>query len=242
MHTRLKHFSLPKDNYGGWKVVYVIGDLFLDSDYKFEGNKMLVKCEDSYIHLLKKLVLSIKYLYEVHNIKEGVIRAGDDLVFNEENLLSFISMENKPDYFGRCGIDPQTPNVISSVMDMFMVNYYLTHQDDFSNPQHNLKGVNINAYVRRANVTRVAAGVVYFISNASCKILVDHMENINFNIFHLDVDTQSYPYTIEDCAVGFILFKGGVELTHSPYMYTDLYLPGQPGIKNFIAGHTNLYK
>ena len=27
LHTRLKHFHLPKDEYVGWKVIYVIGDL-----------------------------------------------------------------------------------------------------------------------------------------------------------------------------------------------------------------------
>ena len=37
LDTRLKHFKLPKDNYGGWKVIYVIGDLFLDSDYKMNA-------------------------------------------------------------------------------------------------------------------------------------------------------------------------------------------------------------
>ena len=242
LNTRLKQFSLPQDEYAGWKVVYVIGDLFLPSDYEMRGNLLVVKCEDSYIHLLKKLVLSLKYVYEIYNVKEGVLRAGDDLVFNEKNLLSFISMENKPEYFGRCGINPETPNALTSVVDMFMVNYYLSHPEDFSNPQHNLKGVDISTYARRANVCRAASGVVYFISSRCCTLLISHMEAIKFDIFHFDMNTQSYPYTIEDCAVSFILFKGGIELTHSSYMYTDLYYLGAPDITNFIAGHTNLYK
>jgi UDP-3-O-acyl-N-acetylglucosamine deacetylase len=90
INTRLKDFKLPKDEYAGWKVIYVIGDLFLDCDYKLVGNFLIVKCEDSYIHLLKKLVMSLKYLYEIYDIKGGVLRCGDDLVFNEDLLQSFL--------------------------------------------------------------------------------------------------------------------------------------------------------
>jgi hypothetical protein len=89
--TRVKHFKLPKNEYAGWKVIYVIGDLFLDCDYKFENEFLFVKCEDSYIHLLKKLVLSLKYLYQTFDIKEGVLRAGDDLLFNEDILVKFLN-------------------------------------------------------------------------------------------------------------------------------------------------------
>jgi hypothetical protein len=50
---------------------------------------MYIKCEDSYLHLFKKLVLSLKYLKECFNIKEGILRCGDDLIFNENNLVNF---------------------------------------------------------------------------------------------------------------------------------------------------------
>ena len=52
--TRIKHLKLPKTEYAGWKVIYVIGDMFLDRDYKFIDDFLIIKCEDSYIHLLKK--------------------------------------------------------------------------------------------------------------------------------------------------------------------------------------------
>ena len=104
LDTRIKHFKLPKNDYGGWKVIYVIGDLFLDCDYKFvsssgssagaheahEADFLIIKCEDSYIHLLKKLGLALKYLYETFDIKEGVLRANDDLIFNESMLRAFL--------------------------------------------------------------------------------------------------------------------------------------------------------
>ena len=88
-NTRLPQFKLPQDNYGDWKVIYVIGDLFLDREYSLHENVMTIRCEDSYIHLLKKLVLALKYVYELYDIQEGVLRCGDDLIFNEQLLQNF---------------------------------------------------------------------------------------------------------------------------------------------------------
>ena len=42
--------------------------------------------------------------------------------------------------------------------DYFMVEYYLTHPEDFFNPQHNLKGVNILRYIKRPQVNIEACG------------------------------------------------------------------------------------
>ena len=92
--TRLRENNL-KENYENWKVIKVIGDLFLDCDYKLEGNLMTIKCEDSYLHILKKMVLSLKYIYEIFDIKEGILRCGDDLIFNENNLVTFLKSSKK---------------------------------------------------------------------------------------------------------------------------------------------------
>ena len=73
INTRLKQCSL-REVYNNWKIVYVIGDLFLDANYKLGKNFLTIKCEDSYIHLFKKLVLALKYVYEIFEIKEGVLR------------------------------------------------------------------------------------------------------------------------------------------------------------------------
>jgi hypothetical protein len=127
--TRLKEFSLHKTSYNNWEVIYVIGDLFLEKDYILDGNFLYVKCEDSYLHLLKKLVLSIKYLRELFMIKEGILRCGDDLVFNESNLLKFIHKKTKKyDYYGqayngkdyRCSIHTKN-ELIKIKRDNFMM-------------------------------------------------------------------------------------------------------------------------
>jgi len=86
-NTRLRKYRLTKNTYGSWKVIYVIGDIFMESQYRIINkenmNILYVKCEDSYIHLLKKLSLAIKYVIELYNPKKGILRCGDDLLFNE---------------------------------------------------------------------------------------------------------------------------------------------------------------
>jgi hypothetical protein len=259
--TRLKDFSLHKTSYDNWEVIYVIGDLFMEKNYVLDGNFLYVKCEDSYLHLLKKLVLSIKYLNEIFIINKGILRCGDDLIINEKNLLKFLEDTTKKyDYYGQ---NPKAKDYICSEnttnelkkikKDNFMINYYASHPDDFLNPQHNLKDLNISLYSMRPDIYG-AAGVIYYISNKACETLIQHMENINYNILHFDSFTDSYPYTIEDCGVSFIMYFNGINFTNDFLFYSSsspsIYmLPDYTMIVNnednndtTIAKHTNKYK
>ena len=240
--TRLKEFSLQKTCYNNWEVIYVIGDLFMEKNYTLDGNFLYVKCEDSYLHLLKKLVLSIKYLNEIFIINKGILRCGDDLIINENNLIKFLDdRTTKYDYYGQ---NPKGKNYICSgntrnelkkiKKDNFMIDYYASHRDDFLNPQHNLKNVNISLYSMRPDIYG-AAGVIYYISNKACKTLILHMEKINYNILHYDSFTKSYPYTIEDCAVSFIMYFNGINFIHNFLFYNSPF-------QDTIAKHTNRYK
>ncbi len=209
----------------------------MDSEYEIKNHNFLyIKCEDSYIHLLKKLALSIKYLYEIYNIKEGILRCGDDLIFNEEKLVDFLE-SNKYDFYGKsaCGknyLNTDINLLKNTTNDPFMLQYYIKHPEDFKNPHHNLQNVNISKYLLRPNVWG-AAGVIYFLSTKSCRILVKHMEHINFNIWHFDEFTQSYPYTIEDCAVTFIMYYNKIHFINNDD-FSDT--------PNGIVSHTNKYK
>jgi len=237
LHTRLKNINL-KDDYGKWKVIYVIGDLFLDCDYKLEGNFMTIKCEDSYIHLLKKYVLSLKYLYEIFDIKEGILRSGDDLIFNDKLLQTFLESPKQVrvslteyiefDYYGRStsnqslfSEDILEEELKKVVEDNWNIDYYKLHPEDIKNPLHNLKGIDISKYTLRPDIN-YNIGVLYYVSNKSCKILINHMENINYNVFHYDEYSCSYPYTIEDLGVGFILFKNKIGFIHSELMWLNV--------------------
>lgn len=239
--TRLKEIKL-KNEYNNWVVIYVIGDLFLDYNYKFDNNLLTIKCEDSYIHLLKKLVLSIKYLYEIYDIKQGILRCGDDLIFNEDNMINFLNSKNKLDFIGRSPsnnslFNPKLFSLKETTDDYFMVNYYLHHVEDLKNPQHNLKN-NIEKFIKRPKIPIGPEGTLYYISNYSCNYLIKHMENIEYNIFHFDEDTKSYPYTIEDCAVSFILYLNNISF----YNVSDFVSNNFDNFKYNIAVSTNKYK
>ena len=254
--TRLKEINLKNTSYVNWEVIYIIGDLFLDKNYKYENNEtthgknyLYLRCEDSYLHLLKKLVLSIKAVYELFDIKEGVLRCGDDLYFNEEKLVTFLN-SRKYDYYGQSkksySYKCVDKNVLRKIkMDHFMTRYYETHPEDFLNPQHNLKGIDISKYCIRPNIYG-AAGVFFFLSNKACEILIRHMEKINFNILHYDQFTKSYPYVIEDCGVSFIMYVNDIiYIDNQAFIYKgneyqrDIYDFMK---SNTIVMHTNMYK
>jgi hypothetical protein len=258
LNTRLKEFNL-KDNYGNWKVIYVIGDLFLYSDYKLEGNLLTIKCEDSYLHLFKKIVLSLKYLYEIFDIKEGVLRSNDDLVFNETRLKSFLvapkykivmdGIETDIDFLGSSfkGIsvinEPYKYEPSKSETSLHLVYYYKDHPEEFDNPLHNLKGVDIQKYSKMPYTPVFLKGPLIYFSNKSCKILIEHMENINYDIYHYDEKSNSYPYTIDDLAYPLILLPHKINLIHCDYWHKDL--EGSYETTNnhlYLAIHTNKYK
>jgi hypothetical protein len=226
VNTRLKEFSLPKNEYCGWKVIYVVGNLFMDDDFVIKDNFMIVKCEDSYIHLVKKLALSIKYVYSLFDIKQGILRCADDIKFSENNLMKFLSTDYKPDYYGQnlsgnSYLRINREHIKKTRIDNWMDKYYSSHPNDLVNPQHNLIGVNIANYKIRPNIDYAAEGVIYYLSNHACSTLIGHMENINYNIFHFDEFSQSYPYTIEDCAVAFIMYFNNIPFVQKPIFFMD---------------------
>jgi hypothetical protein len=254
--TRLKDINLKNTSYENWEVVHVIGDFFLDANYKYENNEnthgknyLYLRCEDSYLHLLKKLVLSIKALYEIFDIKQGVLRCGDDLYFNEKSLVTFLN-SRKYDYYGQSKQSESYKCVNKNVLrkrgiDLFMTRYYEKHPEDFLNPHHNLKGIDVSMYSIRPKI-HGAIGVFFFLSNKACAILVNHMQKINFNILHYDRFTNSYPYIIEDCSVAFIMYMNDiVYIDNQAFIYKGNEY--QRDIDDFmksntIVMHTNRYK
>lgn len=250
-YNRFEKYRLKKDNYENWKVIYVFGNLFLDKEYELNGSILTVRTEDSYLHLLKKLVLSIKYLYEIFDIKEGIMRSGDDLQFNENKLIAFLKSKNKDNFIGinvenKSENNPNIHKNYNLINDSFMVHYYKNHPSDFNNPQHNVKNINIKKYTRRPKLKKVIAGTLYYISNLSCKILVNHLKKINFNILHYDKLTKSYPYVIEDIGVSFILYLNKIKSTYNrsfvnQHEYRNL-KDSKKDVDKFIAIHTQYLK
>ena len=67
------------------------------------------------------------------------------------------------------------------------------------------------------------------------------MDNINYNIFHYDEYTCSYPYIIEDCGIGFILLLNKISFIHGEFLWLNVEeceYDCEYG-KSFIAIHVN---
>lgn len=239
MHTRLAEINY-REQYDNWKVIYVVGDFFLDKPYELRGNVLWIHCEDSYIHLLKKLMLSIQYVYELFDIRQGILRSGDDLVIHHDRLLRFLRGQ-KYDYHGQCHPLPNHKEYFLTDVqtlkqmkyDPWMVEYYEHHPEDVENPQHNIKHIHFADYANRPDIKYWAHGVLFYLSNHSCDILLKHMRKLDFNIFAHDAFTDTYPYTIEDCGIAFILYLNDIPFHNENIFYFHPWT---------IAQHTNKYK
>lgn len=218
---------------------------FMDKEYEFEDDILFIKCEDSYLHLLKKFALSLKYLYKLFKIKQGILRCGDDLIFNENNLINFLEGE-KYDFYGNSP-NPEKAIKDKSLLtnlkfevtyDSFMLNYYLIHENELVDKEHgiNMTIDELSKYLARPCVDG-PAGVLYYISNHSCNVIINTMEKISYNIFHLDEYTNSYPYIIEDTAVTYIMYRNEIPFTNYRLFYSDYIFND-----NVIAKHTNYKK
>jgi hypothetical protein len=235
--TRLKKFTLKKNEYDGWKVFYIIGNPLLEEDYIIEDNLITIQCEDSYIHVLKKVIMGCKVILDMFTIQHGILRCGDDLLYNEEKLLSFLNNKEKTDYMGR-GAFNHTQMIAK--YDNFMPQYFLNHPEDLSNP---LNGITYSMeQLLTMNIIPnccYVGGVVVYLSLKSCHILIQHMEEIQWDVFH--TNKFGYPYIIEDVGVGYILNTNHIY----PTIY-NLYSDHVVDIKNdnshSFAFHTNMYK
>ena len=239
-NTRLKKLGPKKQIYNGYKVIKVIGDIFLDKDYSIIDNIIYIKCEDSYLHLLKKLALSIKYLNKNFIIEEGILRCCDDLIFDEKILNNFC-ISKKYDFYGQssCGKNYICNNndinsLKITIYDQFMLKYYNNHRNELNDNKH---GINLNINELKKYLIRPKIwgphGVIYYLSNKSCKIIVDTFEKINYNIFHLDKFTNSYPYIIEDVGVTYIMYYNNINFINSNLFFDN---------HNSIVKHTNMNK
>jgi len=244
-NKRLRKLRLT--NYNGWKVIYVVGNLLQKENYIYnsENNFLSIKVEDSYLHLYKKLIKSIEILYELYNIKEGILRCGDDLVFNEINLIKYLKKKDKPDYEGKmnhASIDlpkPYSRYLTNNIVDRSMIDYYNRHKEDALNPLHNVANINIPDYSIVPVVLNgfMAIGILYYISNNACKILCDNFKKANYNILYFDRYSLSYPYIIEDVATGYVLTMNDIKLVNNIDMWINCH---ENFDKNVIAYHTCL--
>tara|TARA_R110002074_G_scaffold398900_1_gene591340 strand:+ start:118 stop:948 length:831 start_codon:yes stop_codon:yes gene_type:complete len=229
LRTRLKKtaFRLKENSYENWKVVYVIGNLTINEPYQLHTNLLTLKCEDSYIHLFKKLVKALEAIYSIYDIKQGVLRTGDDLIFNETELRRFLLKTDKSHFIGRnfngLSIKEPGPHLLTNNhRDTSMYQYYMIHKEDVLDPLHNLRSVDPRQYIvsPKLPVGSVCAGPIFYLSNRATNILMEHFKNVNYDVFTFNKYSSSYPYTMEDIAVAFILCWNRVSLEHNHDMFS----------------------
>jgi len=212
--------KFPKEYYCNWKVIYVTGNLLLENNYQLEGNILSIKCDDSYLFLFKKLILALKYCYEIFDIKEGILKCIDNLIIDKYHLTEFLSGK-KFDFYGQSifkknNYYPDKKQLKQLTVDNFMINYYNNHPEEFIT----LKNIDINKYTTRPKVWG-PNDVIYYISNKACRCLINTMEEINYDLFHFDTYTYSFPYVIEKYAISYILYKNDFTFTDSQIFFDN---------------------
>ncbi len=232
--TRLAKYKLPESEYANWRVFYVFGDPFLDQPFVFENDCLTLRCEDSYLHLPKKVALGFKAILETFPDIEGILRSGDDLVFDTQALERFLRSP-KTHYMGFCWNTVTTNPMGEKYTNEFIPDYYRSHPEDFNNPSHGLPPYED---VMKMNVIpriQGASGVLSYFSKRCCKYIVEEMESIHWDIATYD-ETYGFIYIIEDIANSSILSKRGIYADEYP-MWTDS--PDLFATGNYIALHTN---
>lgn len=245
-----KQFEIKENNILGWKVINVYGNINLNEDYKFDNNNLIIKCEDTYLHLTTKLILSFKILNEIYNIKEGILRCGDDLIFNIDNLKTFLNIKNKSDYVGKNFLKKDILNPINNIdfksvdHTNFMINYYNNHIDDKKYIINFLEKYNIclgDLKFIPSITNQVGLGHIYYLSTKSIKIVINHFLQKDSNLkFSIIKENDFYPYFIEDISIGYILFKKNINFTNYPEMWLNNHYQGFDTEKlEYICVHTN---
>jgi hypothetical protein len=233
-------YGLPKNEYEGWQVFYFIGNPNIPERYTLDskGGRSIItlKCEDSYLHVMKKVAMGIQTILELFDVEEGVLRCGDDLVFSEKRLTEFLNSAKK-DYMGKIA-NPFIDESIKKKIDYFIPNYFLTRQSEIKNPMNGLLQFQMEDIMKLHEVPNVkyTGGVITYLSNKSCRLVVESMKNVSFDVFKY-YPSFGYPYIIEDIGIGFILNVFGI----SPTMH-DLYSDEEINLElaqTQIACHTN---
>lgn len=240
-NTRLKEFRFPESNVYGWNVFIVLGNPDLEKEYEIEGNEITIRCEDGYIHLMKKVIMGMKIVLEKYNVLYGILRCGDDLIFNKSRLIVLLhdivsqKKEYRYDYLGRINQQVEKKDICSK-LDFFMVNYYYQHPEECPIEWTDIRKMHIIPQCT------YISGVLNYFSVKACNILIQYMSkpSINWNVFYYN-EKIGYPFIIEDVGIGFILQIENINPT-SHMIYTDSIKDFSNELLGIVALHTNKYK
>lgn len=243
LNSRVKEFKMSKLEYSDWKIITVIGNKDLETETTYVEahnetniNLLTIQCEDTYLHLLKKLVMSMKYLLSTYDIQEGILRLGDDISIIEDHLEHFLVNIEKTDYMGWTRYKYPNNEEIKKYVNWFMANHYITHLSEL--PDISMSQEQIRKIILIPTTTFCVGTIVYF-SLKSCHCLIQEMEKMNWSITHYD-ELYGYVNAIEDIGISCLLFNNGIlptmHMFHGPEHENNIDYSNQ---LNIIGLHTN---
>ena len=250
LSERVPNYIPNADSYEGWPIIYCLAEPNLTSDYVVTtpGGRMgkksflIVKCEDTYVHLLKKFDLAVRALETMYDIEQGILKIGDDIVINENLLKEFLNTETKADYIGRTysgnefNVDEAGYTCRESRNDESMFWYFIKNPDA-ADELKKLTGKYdwpfLAGKVRVPAVPAFPPGMALYFSTKAIKAIHDEMNSIEFKVLD-EYDNTGWNYLIEDIAIAYILYKHGISLTNMNNFFEN----SREFVSNSIFTHT----
>ena len=250
-------YRLTGDSIANWKIIYVIADETLKTHYSLGYHKgiksqlLIIKCRDDYIHLFKKIVLAQKIVHLFYNIKKGIIKCDDDILFVKKNLIDYISSPLTIDYSAKRYDDlyfktPGPEHLKGISLDRSMHQYFMKNQSIYLSMKKEL-----NEKIHTMNKLFIpfpkipegygGSGGVYFLSTKASKIIVAHFKNCNYDQFYRDSEfNDTYPFIAEDVGTAFILCKNKIQFTNNKNLYSHVKWRQNKDLTSVLGFHTHI--
>lgn len=230
-------FRINSHQFTGWPIVYVLGDKDLKQDYaiappdmthSFNSYILTVKCEDYYAQIFKKIVMAQEAVYEIFNIKYGILKCDDDITFNKPKLKDFLDNMPSCDWMARRYSDiedfkcPFNHKCVENLIDNSIINYYLRNPQELKEVISEKSDFKPEDYVVSPVIPKElsGAGPLYYLSCKASRIIIEYFKKYNYDLYYFDEDSQSYPFVCrEDIGTAFILGNNGIPMTNNPRMF-----------------------
>ena len=244
-------YRLTGDKIGDWKIIYVVCDPDLDSEYKFQfineplnSNLLIIKGNDDYVHLFEKVVKAQDIVHKLFDVSEGIIKCDDDLLLNKRLVETFLESNNKGEFRGRNYSNTSFPSpgpeyCKKNRPDNEMEKYYSKNPNELIEIRKKIPDFNPEIYnvSPQLPMGHGGCGGIYFLSTKVSKQIVDYFKKCDFDVFHYDESSQSYPFFAEDVGTSFITCNYGIVYTSDPNMFCHT---SEPINENALGFHTHI--
>jgi len=250
-------YRLKGDSIAGWKIIYVVGDNTLNTDYcigyerRIKSNLLILKCQDDYIHLFKKVVFAQQFVSKMYIIKKGIIKCDDDILFNKKLLYKYLSSPLDIDfsakrYDDKCFKTPGPECCSELKRDSTIPQYFRKNAQHWNNLPKESKA-KIDKYMYRGYINFPkspegygGSGGVYFLSTKASKIIIEYFAKCNYDLF-FEEENGAFPFIAEDVGTAFILCKNKIPFTLNNNLYSHIAWKVNENMDLAMAFHTHIH-